>query len=158
MAVKATKYAKHAEVKRDWFVVDATDLVVGRMATEIAKVLRGKHKPTYTPSTDVGDFIIVINAEKAVFTGNKYEDKQYFRHTGHPGGIKEASPRLLHLEGKSERIIEKAVQRMIPRKDILGRDMFKKLFVYTGAEHPHTAQQPKILDIGAKNRKNKKSN
>jgi len=158
MAQKATKYAKPAEVKREWFLVDATDLVVGRLATEVAKLLRGKHKVTYTPSTDVGDNIIVINAEKAVFTGNKHQDKQYFRHTGHPGGIKEASPRLLHLEGKPERIIEKAVQRMISRKDILGRNQFKKLFVYAGAEHPHTAQQPKTLDIGAQNRKNKKTN
>jgi large subunit ribosomal protein L13 len=156
MAVKATKYAKHAEVKRDWFVVDATDLVVGRLATEVAKILRGKHKVIYTPSVDVGDHVIVINAAKAVFTGNKHEDKQYFKHTGHPGGIKEASPRLWHLEGKPEKIIEKAVQRMISRKDILGRNQFNKLYVYAGAEHPHTAQQPKTLDIGAQNPKNKK--
>jgi large subunit ribosomal protein L13 len=156
MAVKATKYAKHAEVKRDWLIVDATDMVVGRLATEVAKILLGKHKPIFTPSTDVGDFVIVINAAKAVFTGKKHSDKQYFRHTGHPGGIKEASPKLLHLEGKPERIIEKAVQRMISRKDILGRNQFKKLFVYAGATHPHEAQQPKPLDIGAQNLKNKK--
>ncbi len=156
-AVKATKYAKHNEVQRKWHLVDATDLVVGRLATEVAKILRGKHKPTYTPSVDVGDFVIVINAEKAAFTGKKFEDKQYFRHTGHPGGIKEASPKLLHLEGKPERIIEKAVQRMISRKDILGRNQFKKLFVYAGTEHPHAAQQPQTLDIGAQNRKNKKA-
>jgi large subunit ribosomal protein L13 len=158
MAVKATKYAKHAEVKRDWFVVDATDMVVGRLATEVAKILRGKHKPIYTPSTDVGDFVIVINAEKAVFKGAKFQDKKYFRHTGHPGGIKETTPRLLELEGKSERVIEKAVQRMISRKAVLGRDQFSKLFVYTGAEHPHAAQQPKVLDIASQNIKNKKTN
>ncbi len=156
MAVKATKYAKPAEVKRDWFVVDATDMVVGRLATEIAKILRGKHKPIYTPSTDVGDFVIVTNAAKAVFTGKKHQDKRYYRHTGHPGGIKEASPKLLHLEGKPERIIEKAVQRMISRKDILGRNQFKKLFVYAGTEHPHSAQQPKVLDVASQNVKNSK--
>jgi len=152
---KATKYAKHHEVKHDWFVVDATDMVVGRLATECAKILRGKHKPIYTPSVDVGDFIIVINAGKAVFTGKKHSDKQYFKHTGHPGGIKETSPELLHLVGKPERIIEKAVQRMISRKDILGRNQFKKLFVYANDVHPHAAQQPKVLDIASQNKKNK---
>ena len=157
MAVKATKYAKHAEVKRDWFIVDATDMVVGRLATEVAKILRGKHKVIYTPSTDVGDFVIVTNAAKAVFKGKKFTDKQYFKHTGHPGGIKEKSPALLHLEGKPEVIIEKAVQRMISRKAVLGRGMFKKLFVYAGDKHPHEAQQPKILDIASQNVKNKKN-
>lgn len=156
MAVKATKYAKHSEVKKDWFIVDATDLVVGRLATEVAKRLLGKHKVNFTPSTDVGDFIIVVNAEKAVFTGKKHQDKQYFKHTGFPGGIVEKSPSLLHLEGKPERIIEKAVQRMISRKSPLARGQFKKLFVYAGDKHPHEAQQPKPLDIGAQNRKNKK--
>lgn len=156
MAVKATKYAKHAEVKRSWFVVDATDMIVGRLATEVAKILRGKHKPIYTPSVDVGDHVIVINAAKAVFTGKKHEDKQYFKHTGHPGGIKEKSPKLLHLEGKPERIIEKAVQRMISRKDILGRNQFNKLFVYADGEHPHSAQNPAVLDIASQNPKNKK--
>ncbi len=158
MAVKATKYAKVGEVKRDWFVVDATDLVVGRLATEVAKILLGKHKVTFTPSTDVGDFVIVINAEKAVFTGSKHTDKQYFKHTGHPGGIKEKSPELLHLEGHPERIIEKAVQRMISRKSVKAKKQFKKLYVYAGDKHPHDAQQAKILDIGAQNVKNKKSN
>jgi len=158
MAVKATKYAKHNEVKRDWFVVDATDMVVGRLATEVAKILRGKHKPIYTPSVDVGDFVIVTNAAKAVFKGKKHSDKKYFKHTGHPGGIKETTPELLHLEGKPERIIEKAVQRMISRKAVLGRGQFKKLFVYADDKHPHEAQQPKVLDIASQNVKNKKNN
>jgi large subunit ribosomal protein L13 len=156
MKNKATKYAKHSEVKRNWYVVDATDMVVGRLASEVAKILRGKHKPSYTPSVDVGDYVIITNAAKAVFTGAKQQDKRYYRHTGHPGGIKETSPRLLLLDGKPERIIEKAVQRMISRKDILGRNQFKKLFVYSGAEHPHQAQQPATLDIASQNPKNSK--
>ena len=145
---------KPAEVERKTIVVDATDLVVGRLATFVAKRLRGKHKPTYTPHVDDGDFVVVINAEKVVFTGQKREDKVYYRHTGYPGGIKETTPKRI-LEGRfPERVVEKAVERMIPRGP-LGRRQLKNLRVYAGAEHPHEAQQPETVDVGGMNRKNK---
>ena len=145
---------KPAEVERKTIVVDATDLVVGRLATFVAKRLRGKHKPTYTPHVDDGDFVVVINAEKVVFTGQKREDKVYYRHTGYPGGIKETTPKRI-LEGRfPERVVEKAVERMIPRGP-LGRRQLKNLRVYAGSEHPHEAQQPETIDVGAMNSKNK---
>ena len=145
---------KPAEVERKTIVVDAEGLVVGRLATFVAKRLRGKHKPTYTPHVDDGDFVVVINADKVVFTGNKRDDKRYYRHTGYPGGIKETSPKRI-LEGRfPERVVEKAVERMIPRGP-LGRRQLKNLRVYAGAEHPHEAQQPETVDVGAMNPKNK---
>ena len=137
--------AKPAEVKRDWYVIDATGKTLGRMATEIARRLRGKHKPEYTPHVDTGDYIVVVNAEKVQVTGNKFNDKMYYRHTGYPGGIKEASFAKMQ-ESKPERIIEIAVKGMLP-KNPLGRAMYRKLKVYSGAEHKHSAQQPKTLDI-----------
>ena len=145
---------KPAEVERKTIVVDATDLVVGRLASFAAKRLRGKHKPTYTPHVDDGDFVVIVNAEKVRFTGKKREDKVYYRHTGYPGGLKETTPKRI-LEGRfPERVVEKAVERMIPRGP-LGRRQLKNLRVYAGAEHPHEAQQPETIDVGALNSKNK---
>lgn len=137
--------AKPAEVKREWFVIDATDKVLGRMATEIAHRLRGKHKPEYTPHVDTGDHIVVINAEKIAVTGNKEEDKIYYRHSGYPGAIKDVNVRELRAKAPT-RIIENAVRGMMP-KNPLGRAMFKKLHIYAGPEHKHHAQQPTVLDI-----------
>ncbi|STY28110.1 50S ribosomal protein L13 [Legionella wadsworthii] len=137
--------AKSHEVKRDWFVVDASDKVLGRLATEIARRLRGKHKAEYTPHVDTGDYIVVTNAEKVVVTGRKFTNKMYYRHTGYPGGIKSDSFEKLQARNPV-RIIELAVKGMLP-KNPLGREMYRKLKVYAGNEHPHTAQQPKQLDI-----------
>ena len=137
--------AKPESVKRDWYVVDATDKVLGRLATEIARRLRGKHKPEYTPHVDTGDYIVVINADKIHVTGNKATDKMYHRHTGYIGGLKSISFDKL-LASKPQRIIETAVKGMLP-KNPLGRAMYRKLKVYAGAEHQHAAQQPKPLDI-----------
>jgi large subunit ribosomal protein L13 len=137
--------AKPAEVRRDWFVIDADGKTLGRMATEIARRLRGKHKAIYTPHVDTGDYIVVINAEKLRVTGNKMKDKMYYRHTGHIGGIKSVSLEK-QLERAPERVLQSAVKGMLP-KNPLGRSMFGKLKVYAGAEHPHTAQQPKALEL-----------
>lgn len=137
--------AKPETVKRDWFVIDAEDKVLGRLATEIARRLRGKHKAEYTPHVDTGDYIVVINAEKVVVTGNKFENKLYHHHTGYPGGLKTVNFAKLQAT-KPEMIIEKAVKGMLP-KNPLGRDMFRKLKVYAGSEHNHAAQQPKALEI-----------
>jgi large subunit ribosomal protein L13 len=130
---------------RKWYVVDLTDKVLGRAATRIADVLRGKHKPSYTPHDDTGDFIVVINAEKVRLTGKKWDDKVYHRHTMHPGGLKSTSARQL-VARHPEDIISLAVQRMIPRTP-LGRRQFKKLHVYAGAQHPHAAQKPEPLAV-----------
>ncbi len=147
---------KPYEVEKKWVVIDADGLVVGRLASIIANRLRGKHKPSYTPHVDDGDNVIVINAEKVVFTGKKRSDKKYYWHTGHPGGIKERTADQL-LEGRfPERVVEKAVERMIPRGP-LGRRQMKNLRVYAGAEHPHEAQQAEVLDVAAMNSKNKKA-
>lgn len=137
--------AKSAEVRRDWFVVDATDKVLGRIATEIARRLRGKHKPEYTPHVDTGDYIVVINADKVRVTGNKFNDKVYYHHTGYVGNMKSANFRKM-VEEKPERIIELAIKGMLP-KNPLGRAMFRKLRVYAGNEHNHAAQQPKALEL-----------
>jgi large subunit ribosomal protein L13 len=140
-----TFVAKPETVKREWFVVDATDKTLGRLATEIASRLRGKHKPEYTPHVDTGDYIVVVNVEKLTVTGNKAEGKMYYRHTGYPGGLKETNFEKLQAH-KPEMILEKAVKGMLP-KGPLGRAMFRKLKVYAGAEHKHAAQQPTVLDI-----------
>ena len=140
-----TQSAKPAEVERKWFIVDAEDKVVGRLCTEIASVLKGKHKPSYTPHVDTGDYVIVINAEKVKFTGNKLKDKEYLRYTGYPGGLRRRTAEEM-FEKKPEAVIEKSVVGMLP-KTKLGRAMFKKLFVYTGAEHKHEAQQPEELPL-----------
>lgn len=137
--------AKTGSVAGDWYVVDADGKTLGRLASEIAFRLRGKHKPEYTPHVDTGDHIVVINAEKVHVTGRKREQKHYYRHTGYPGNMKEFSLQE-RLEQAPERVIEQAVKGMLPRNP-LGRDMRRKLRVYAGAEHPHTAQQPKTLEI-----------
>ena len=140
-----TRSIRAQDVHRDWLLVDAADRTLGRIATEIASRLRGKHKPEFTPNADTGDFVIVINAERVRVTGNKSTDKIYYRHTGYPGGIKETP--FDRMQAKHpERIIEKAVKGMLPRNP-LGRAMFRKLKVYAGPEHPHAAQQPRPLEI-----------
>lgn len=140
-----TYSAKPETVERDWYVVDATGKPLGRLATEIARRLRGKHKPVYTPHVDTGDYIVVVNAEKVGVTGKKRRQKMYYHHTGYPGGIREISLEKL-LDKTPERAIEYAVKGMMP-KGPLGRAMFRKLKVYAGPTHRHTAQQPKTLDI-----------
>ena len=133
------------EIKREWYVMDATGQTLGRLATRIAHRLRGKHKPIYSPSVDTGDYVIVVNAEKIHVTGRKLDQKIYYRHTGYPGGLKEVTLRNL-LQKHPTRVIEHAVRGMLP-KNRLGRRMFKKLKVYAGPEHPHAAQQPKPLEL-----------
>jgi large subunit ribosomal protein L13 len=148
-----TTSLKTAEVDKKWVVIDASGLVVGRLASVVAMRLRGKHKASYTPHVDCGDNVIVINADKVVFTGRKREQKVYYHHTGYPGGIKERSAKFI-LEGRfPERVVEKAVERMLPRGPLF-RQIMGNLRVYKGAEHPHAAQQPQPLDVGALNAKN----
>ena len=148
--------AKPGEFEKKWVVIDAEGLVVGRLASIIALRLKGKHRALYTPHVDCGDNIIVVNAEKAVFSGKKYDDKVYYRHSGYPGGIKETTPKRL-FEGRfPERVIELAVERMLKRGP-LQRQLLRNLRVYKGAEHPHTAQTPEKLDIAGLNRKNSRA-
>ena len=141
----STPVAKKEDLQKDWFVVDLEDKVLGRAATEIAKVLRGKHKAIFTPSVDTGDFVVVLNAEKVRLTGNKLSQKMYHRHSGYTGGLTSISADKM-LEKTPEELIKKAVKGMLP-KNKLGRQMFKKLKVYCGADHPHQAQQPKELQV-----------
>ncbi|MEE8056156.1 MAG: 50S ribosomal protein L13 [Gammaproteobacteria bacterium] len=138
--------AKPAEVTRDWYVVDATGKILGRLASEIARRLRGKHKPEFTPHVDTGDYIVVINAGKVRVTGNKATDKMYYTHSGYPGGLKAINFERL-MAKTPERVIERAVKGMLP-KGPLGREMYRKLKVYAGPDHKHAAQQPKALEIG----------
>jgi large subunit ribosomal protein L13 len=148
--------AKPAEVEKKWVVIDGRGLVVGRLATIIAMRLRGKHKPTYTPHVDCGDNVIVVNAEKVVLTGRKLDNKIYRHHTGFTGNLKERTAKFI-LEGRfPERVVEKAVERMLPRGP-LGRRQLGNLRVYKGAEHPHEAQKPEALQVAAMNRKNARS-
>lgn len=137
--------AKPHEVKRDWYIVDAEGKTLGRLASEVASRLRGKHKPEFTPHVDTGDYIVVINAEKIGVTGNKLNDKMYYRHTGYIGNLKQKNLKTL-LDDTPERAIEFAVKGMLP-KNSLGRDMYRKLKVYAGTDHPHTAQQPQPLEF-----------
>ena len=148
-----TYSAKPAEVEQKWVMIDADGLVVGRLASIVALRLRGKHKPTFTPHVDCGDKVIVINAAKAVLTGRKVEQKVYYKHTGYIGGIKERTAKSILTGRFPERIVEKAVERMLPHGP-LGRRQLGNLRVYPGPDHPHAAQQPEKLDIGAMNRKN----
>lgn len=151
-----TYTAKPSEVERKWFVIDAEGLVLGRLAAIVSQYLRGKHKPTYTPNIDTGDNVIIINADKVHLTGRKRAQKTYYWHTGHPGGIKQRTAEQI-LDGEHpERVVEKAIQRMITRNN-LGRQQMKKLHIYAGAEHPHEAQKPEVLDIASMNDKNKRS-
>ncbi len=154
MSSSYTKSAKTADADRKWIVVDAEGVVVGRLATFIAKRLRGKHRADFTPHADVGDFVVVINADKVKFTGKKLTNKVYYRHTGHPGGIKETTPAKI-LGGRfPERVLEQAVLRMLPKESPLARNQFKKLHVYAGTNHPHEAQQPTVVDFKSMNSKN----
>lgn len=151
---RQTRSVKPAEVEKGWHLIDADGLVVGRVASIVANILRGKHKPSYTPHVDCGDNVIIINADKVRFTGKKMADKVYYRHTGYPGGIKGVTAAKV-LEGRfPERILEKAVERMVPRGP-LGRAQMRALRIYKGSEHPHVAQNPNVLDIASMNRKNK---
>ena len=143
-----TYYAKPNEVEREWLLIDAEDQVLGRVAAKAAQILRGKHKPQYTPHVDTGDFVVVINAEKIRVTGNKLTDKEYFRHSGYPGGLKSETFQEA-IEKHPERVIEHAVKGMLP-KNTLGRAMGKKLKVYAGPEHPHTAQKPREIKMEEK--------
>lgn len=150
-----TYVARPKEIERKWWLIDAEDLVVGRVSTIIANILRGKNKPIFTPNFDCGDFVVVINAEKIKFTGRKMADKLYYWHTGHPGGIKSQTPEKI-LEGNfPERILENAVSKMISRGP-LQRDIMTKLRIYKGSTHPHEAQNPQKIDIASMNKKNKK--
>jgi large subunit ribosomal protein L13 len=143
--VKRTYVTKPEDIQRDWYVVDATGQTLGRLASKVAQLVRGKHKPVYSPSADVGDYVIVINADKVHVTGRKLDQKMYYRHSGYPGGLKEVSLRTM-LEEHPTRVVEHAVRGMLP-KNRLGRAMFKKLKVYAGPDHPHEAQQPKPLEL-----------
>ena len=152
--VMGTYSAKAADIQKKWLIIDAKGLVVGRLASLVTMRLRGKHKPTYTPHVDDGDNVVIINASKIVLTGKKREKKVYYHHTGHIGGIKERSAKSI-LDGRfPERVLEKAIERMLPRGP-LARRQLSNLRVYPGTEHPHEAQQPEALDIGAMNRKNR---
>lgn len=151
-----TYATKPSDIERKWYVVDAEGVVLGRLSAEIAKILRGKHKPNFVPNIDCGDYVVVINADKVKLTGNKLSDKKYFRHTGWAGGIKETTAEKL-LNGRfPERVVIKAVERMISRNP-MGRQQMTKLKVYAGSNHPHTAQNPTVLDIASQNPKNKRS-
>ncbi len=140
-----TIFTKKTDIPKKWHLIDADGLVVGRLATRVACILRGKDKPTFTPNTDTGDFVVIINAEKVRFTGNKLEDKAYYHHTGHPGGIKQDLAKDV-MKKHPERIIMSAVRGMVP-KNKLGRQVLSKLKVYSGAEHPHQAQNPEPLNL-----------
>jgi len=146
---------KASEIEKKWLIVDAEGVILGRLAQAVANVLRGKHKTTYTPHLDCGDNVIIVNAEKVKLTGKKLSDKIYYRHTGHPGGIKSNTAGEI-LEGRyPERVVEKAIQRMIP-KGPLGRQQLRNLKVYAGEAHPHEAQKPEVFDVAALNHKNKR--
>ncbi|MGD1878208.1 MAG: 50S ribosomal protein L13 [Kiloniellaceae bacterium] len=148
--------ATPSDIEKKWILIDADGVVLGRLASQVAKILRGKHKPSFTPHMDCGDNVIIINAEKIKLTGNKLSDKKFYWHTGFPGGIKERTAGQI-LEGQyPERVVTKAVERMITR-NALGRQQMKNLRVYAGSEHPHEAQQPEVLDVAAMNAKNKRS-
>ncbi len=154
--VMRTLSIKPSEVKKKWVLIDAQDLVLGRLASLVANRLRGKHKPSYTPHVDCGDNVIIINAEKVHLTGDKLDQKKFFWHTGYAGGIKERTIGQI-IKGKHpERVIQKAVERMVPRGP-LGRQIMSNLRVYAGAEHPHAAQNPEVLDVASMNRKNSRS-
>ncbi len=151
-----TYSATPSDVDRKWYIIDAEDVVLGRMASIIANMLRGKHKPMYTANIDCGDYIVVINAEKVLLTGNKRSNKTYYWHTGYPGGIKSRTADKILDGGHPERVISKAVERMLP-KTVLGRQQISKLKIYAGSEHPHEPQNPEVLDIASMNPKNKRS-
>jgi len=147
-----TKYIKNSEIKNEWYEIDANGAVVGRLATIISKIIRGKNKVNYTPHMDNGDFVIVKNIEKIKFTGSKFQDKKYYRHTGYPGGIKETTPEKLY-EKKPGEVLKLAVKRMLPTGP-LGKKQLTKLKIYKGTDHPHSAQNPTLIDLSKLNNKN----
>ena len=148
-----TPFIKKKETKKEWYIINAENAAVGRLAAFISKVLRGKNKPTFNPHIDNGDFVVVTNIEKIKFTGKKFKDKKYYRHTGHPGGIKEVSPITLKEKNKTERILMLAVKRMLPGGS-LAKKQLTKLKIYNGDKHPHDVQKPKVIDFEKLNRKN----
>ena len=148
-----TKFLKKSEISTSWVEIDAKDAVVGRLAAIITKILRGKNKTTFSPHVDHGDFVIVKNVEKIKFTGSKFQNKKYYKHTGFPGGIKEVTPQKLSEKSKPEEILKLAVKRMLPG-GVLAKNQLKKLKIYSGEEHPHSAQNPKALDLTKINSKN----
>jgi large subunit ribosomal protein L13 len=154
MRTLSTRPAKASEITHGWIVVDAAGVVVGRLASFIARRLRGKHRPDFTPYVDTGDFVVVINAEKVALTGKKLTDKIYYRHTGHPGGIKERVAGQVLVGKHPERVLEKAIERMMPKESPLAHKQLAKLRVYAGPEHPHAAQNPVTVDFKSQNRKN----
>ncbi|ACG78064.1 50S ribosomal protein L13 [Phenylobacterium zucineum HLK1] len=157
MLKATTASLKPAEVEKKWIVIDAKDAVVGRLASFIAMRLRGKHRPDYTPHVDCGDFVVVVNADKVKFTGKKLSDKIFYWHTGHPGGVKQRTAGQI-LEGKyPERVLEKAVERMLPKESPLARKQMTHLRIYTGEEHPHAAQNPETIAFAELNAKNVRS-
>lgn len=151
-----TYSAKPADIERKWWVIDAEEVVLGRLSSSVAMILRGKHKPTFTPHMDCGDHVVIVNADKVKLTGKKRANKTYYWHTGYPGGIKQRTAAQI-LDGKfPTRVVEKAVQRMLPKESPLARQQLTKLHVYAGSEHPHEAQKPQVLDFAARNPKNKR--
>ena len=147
-----TKFVKNSEIQSNWYEIDAKNAVVGRLATIISKIIRGKNKNTYTPHMDHGDFVVVKNIEQIKFTGKKFKNKKYYKHTGYPGGIKENTPEKLH-EKKPGETLKLAVKRMLPG-GVLGRKQLTKLKIYSGSDHPHSAQNPKVIDLSKLNNKN----
>ena len=154
--MKTTQSIKPSEVQKKWYLIDAQDLIVGRLAVVAARILRGKHKTSFTPHVDCGDNLIIINAQKVHFTGKKLENKKFFWHTGYAGGIKERTMKQILTSAHPERVLLKAIERMIPRGP-LGRQIMGNVRVYAGTEHPHAGQNPEILDVAAMNSKNKRS-
>ncbi|MCH2546471.1 MAG: 50S ribosomal protein L13 [Alphaproteobacteria bacterium] len=151
-----TYSAKPADIENNWWVIDAEDVILGRLSSEVAKMLRGKHKPMFTPHMDCGDHVIIVNADKVKLTGKKRTNKTYYWHTGYPGGLKERTADKI-LDGRfPERVMQKAIERMMPKESPLARQQLRKLHVYAGNEHPHEAQKPQVLDYAARNPKNKR--
>ena len=148
-----TPFIKKKDIKKDWYIINAQDAAVGRLAAYISKVLRGKNKPTYNPHIDNGDFVVVTNIDKIKFSGKKFTDKKYYKHTGHPGGIKEATPSFLKEKNKTEQILKLAVKRMLPGGP-LAKKQLSKLKIYYGDTHPHEVQKPKIIDFKKLHKKN----
>ena len=148
MQPQKTFMANEGNIKREWLVVDATDMPIGRLAAQVASILRGKHKPTFTPHADTGDYVVIVNTDKVVLTGNKLRDKIYFNHSGYVGGAKYTQAKHM-IEKKSDRAVERAIKGMLP-KNSLGRQMYRKLKVYKGVDHPHTAQAPKQITLQGK--------
>tara|TARA_B100000575_G_C22663219_1_gene405443 strand:+ start:102 stop:560 length:459 start_codon:yes stop_codon:yes gene_type:complete len=148
-----TPFIKKKDIKKDWYIIDAQDAAVGRLASYISKVLRGKNKPTYNPHMDNGDFVVVTNIDKIKFSGKKFFNKKYYKHTGHPGGIKESTPSFLKEKNKTEQILKLAVKRMLPGGP-LAKKQLTKLKIYNGENHPHEVQKPKVIDFKKLHKKN----